>query len=398
MRVVILNWSGGENDPFTFFSEQLALRLHALGHQAHIIPLSVSTGPVLAEMHARLGVDLAVTWQGIGSAITPAGQPETLWETLQIPLLCLHGDHPCYNPANHQQGSPYLLHIYPSASFANAANRLIPRQWPGYVVETPNWFAQLDEPLRFEGEYFVFPKNIQHLDSIREDWKTRVDPSVRPMLMRMATQIEAAYLAGNTVNHHEVILDELPHDLAKVVRAGHANREIADVVFTLSGELDRVHRNVAAAFVLDTLTDTPIRIYGRGWERYQAKQNPLHEFHAASTLADSRFQFSSVYGILDVAPSNDTLHDRTLRAAKFGAGLLISSGWRRDEPIHRDHAGLFFNGNPDELRARVAAVRDDPSAHRERVRSFGNSLESTFSFDQFFDRVISLFHERGITV
>jgi hypothetical protein len=398
MRVVILNWSGGENDPFTFFSEQLALRLNALGHQTLIMPLSPTTGQALAEMHVRVGVDLAVTWQGIGSAMAPEGQRETIWEALRIPLLCLHGDHPCYNPANHQQGSPYLLHIYPSASFANAANRLIPRQWPGVVVETPNWFARLDEPLQFEGDYFVFPKNIQHLDSIREDWKTRVDPSVRDLLMRMATQIEAAYRAGNLVNHHEVILDELPHDLAKVVRAGQANREISDVVFTLSGELDRVHRNVAAAFVLDTLTDTPIRIYGRGWERHQAKQNPLHEFYPASKLEDSRFQFSSAYGILDVAPSNDTLHDRTLRAVTFGAGLLISSGWRREEPIHREHAGLFFNGNPDELRARVAAVRDDPAAHRERVREFGNALESAFSFDQFFDRVLSLFRDRGITV
>ena len=398
MRFVILNWSGGENDPFTYFSGQLTQRLLALGHEAHTIPFSASVGQELAERHARVGIDMAVAWQGIGSDITPVGQHKTIWELLQIPLLCLHGDHPCYNPLNHQQGSPYPLHIYPSQSFVDAANRLIPRQWPGHLEEIPNWFTRPDEPLTFEGDYFVFPKNFQHLDHIREDWKSRVDSSVYPLLTRMASAIEAAYLAGNSVNHHEVILDELSEDLAKVVRAGHASQAISDVVFKLSGELDRVHRNVAAAFVLDTLTDTPIRIYGRGWERYEARRNPLHEFHPARSLVDSRFQFSSSYGILDVAPANDILHDRTLRSMMFGAGFLISSAWRREEPIHQAHAGLFFNGYADELRTRVAAVRDDPVAHRERARSLGHAFESAFPFDRFLERVIELFRERGIRV
>lgn len=396
MRFVILNWSGGENDPFTFFSEQLARRLRALGHQAQIVPMDGSVGKTIYEAHSTVGVDMAITWQGIGSDLTPAGSPRTIWEMLQIPLLCLHGDHPCYNPQNHHQGSPYLLHLYPSDSFADAANRLIRGQWPGHVMVTPIWFTPPDEPLTFEGDYFVFPKNLHHLDDIREEWRARVDPSVYPLLDRLAHAIETAYLTGNSVNHHEVILNELPRPAADLVRAGCADDAINKLVLTLSLELDRVHRNVAAAFVLDTLTDTPIRIYGRGWQRYAVRGNPLHEFRPGLNLADSRGQFSSSYGILDVAPSNDTLHDRTLRAMLFSSGFLISSAWRRTEPIHQEHAGLFFNGNPDELRARVAAIRDDPVAHRERVRSFRQAFESRFSFDRLLEGVLAVFRERGI--
>lgn len=398
MRIIILNWSGGENDPFTYYSLQLQRKLQVLGHEVYIVPFAGPVGQSLYELHTQVGIDMAVSWQGIGSTIAPTGRSETLWELLRIPLLCLHGDHPCYNPANHQQGSPYVQHVYPSASFANAANRLIPRQWPALPEEIPIWFTAPDDPLHFDGDYFVFPKNFQHIDHIREEWKTRANASTLAVLERMAKTIESVYLAGNVVNHHEVILDELPRELAQRVRAGDVDEALRTLVFTVSRELDRVHRNIAAAFVLDVLVDTPIRIYGRGWEHYAAKGNPLHEFHPARTLADARHQFSSSYGILDVAPSNDTLHDRSFRAMMFGAGLLISSAWRRNEAIHQDHADLFFNGDPDELRAKVAAVRADPQLHRERASAFGRAFETEFTLHRFLERVVGEFRARGINL
>ena len=387
MRIAILNWSGGENDPFTYYSRQLQRQLVALGHSAQLLPLDESLGRVLLPQHRRAPYDLAFTWQGLGSAIRPAGESRTLWELLGIPLVCLQGDHPCYMPPNHEQSSRHLLHFYPCPSFARDANRLIPRDWPGIEFEPPNYVVDRPPPANYEGDYFVFPKNLQPVEELREQWRARYDTSWNALLAAGADEIIRAFHAGNRVHHQELILDLLPAPIPSQVRAGGADPAVAALVFELGRELDRVYRNTAAAFVIDTLAHVPIRVNGRGWERFAARGNPNHQFYPFGSVADGAAQFSSAYGILDVAPVRDLLHDRVWRAMRHGCGFLSGTAWREGEPIHDGFADLFFSGNADELASKAEQVMRDPAAHRQRTADFTTVYDAVFTFPDFVEQI-----------
>ena len=81
-----------------------------------------------------------------------------------------------------------------------------------------------------------------------------------------------------------------------------------------------------------------------------------------------------------------------------GAGFLVSSAWRHDEPIHQEFAELFFSGAPGELAARVNRVRQDPDGHRARVRMFAEVFDAVFPMANFVDRIRYHAAERGFSL
>jgi hypothetical protein len=395
MRIILLNWSEGENDPFSYFNQQFQQQLVALGHEAYIVPLNDLLSATMHEICATVTIDLVFTWQGLGSAIGDPATGHTLWAQLGIPLVCLHGDHPCYNPANHQQSSHHLLHVYLLPTFARDANRLIQRDRPALFEALPNFFQASEARPELRGDYFVLPKNLTPLADIRRGWKARHTDATYRLLCSGAEAIEHEYCHGNLRDHHEVILDVLSAPIPELVRAGRADASIAEVVFALDRELDQVHRNVASEFVIESLPDVPIRVYGRGWEHFASRGNPYHTFTPFDRVVDGDSQFLSALGIIDIAPLNGSLHDRTLRAMRKGAGFLVSSTWRHNEPIHDEFAALFFSGNESDLRAKVHAVRLDPEGHRARVRMFTEVFDAVFTFSDFMRRIQIHGAERG---
>jgi len=398
MRIAIVNWSGGANDPFSYFSRQLQRQLEALGHEPHILALDATLPTTLLALHRAAPVHLAFTWQGLGSALRPDGYAHTLWALLGIPLVCLHGDHPCYNPANHQQSSPHLFHLYTCPSFARDANRLIRREWPAFSEGIVNFVADQPPPAAYAGDHFVFPKNLEHPEALRARWREQEAAPDYEALCVLADAITEQVVRGGPVDHHELMLELLPAPIPALVRAGEATPDLAALVFRLGRELDRVYRNVLAAHVVDALPHVPIRVNGSGWERHAARGNPNHQFRPHGVVADGTAQFHSAYGILDVAQASDTLHDRMLRAMRHGAGFLAGTSWRAGEPIHDGFAELFFDGSAEALATKAERVMADPEAHRARAAMFTQVFDAVFPFSAFIERVRGRVAARGFTL
>ena len=396
MRIVILNWADGENDPFTYFCEQLRSRLQALGHDAAVLRLDGNTGLVLADLHQRIGLDFAICWQGLGSQLRLTGSTQTVWEMLDLPLLSFHSDQPAYNPANHQQPSKHLFNIYPSHAFATDANTLIPREWPAIVEILPNFFAAPEgETPAFEGDFFVFPKNITPVEVMKARWRERLERNTAELLCLGADRIAEQFRRDHRINHHDVILDLLPAPMSELVRTGRVDPATAKTVFGIKRELDPVYRNTVSGFIIDALAHVPIRVNGRGWDLYAARNNPHHTFQEFGSLADGEYQFRSMYGILDAAPGADLLHDRVARAMVRGTGFLSSVAFRHGEPIYEEFRPLFFSGDADELAARAEAVMADPETHRARVRMFNEVYDAVFPFGDFVRRLVGHMQARG---
>ena len=69
MKIALLNWSAGENNPLTPFNEKLKLEFEHCGRDVVIVPLN-SLDSSFYQSIARLkedGLDFAISWQGVGS-------------------------------------------------------------------------------------------------------------------------------------------------------------------------------------------------------------------------------------------------------------------------------------------------------------------------------------------
>lgn len=381
MSIVIINWRGGENDPFSYFSACMKRAIERMGRPVHIVNLDNSTISTLADL-SNNGIDFVILWQGIGLHLGATdNSAATVWETLKVPVLCYHGDHPCHMPAHHKAISPWVQHIYGTASFALFANAYIARDSSATFFPTPVWFTDGIKG-QFAGDFFVFPKNIDDLDSTLNAWREASQPLVASFLLGAADAIISEFRNGNRTNHHAIIDGMLSEDVLAALCEDLKSTALA-VRVHIHMLLDKIHRNAVAEHVLNDLKDVPIKIYGRGWERFQLRQNRYHEFLSFDAMSDNAFQFASQYGIVDAAPVHDSLHDRTLRAMSNRSGFLMGSNWSYETFLGGDYGDLFFDGAEGVLRARAERVMQSPVAHRAQCCDFARHYQQHFSLFNF---------------
>lgn len=378
MSVVIVNWGNGENDPFTYFSARMKAIFEEMGQPARIISVNDRFFHELAAANEK-GLDFALTWQGLGSKLGFAGDHDTpIWDHLKIPLICYHGDHPCHMPSNHKATSPWIRHVYASGSFAAFANVYIPRKVGARFYQSLAMFADGVKG-RFEGDYFVFPKNLDDLDTTLGEWRHVSQRRASAFLLEAADAIIGEFRSGNARNHHAIVESMLTADVLEMLYEEFDNRSELAVRMHIHSLLDKIHRNAVSEHIVKELRDVPLRIYGRGWERFKRMRNPRHEFLTFGAISDNAFQFASNYGILDAPPIHDILHDRTLRAIRNKAGFLAGVNWPCETMLGRSYDELFFDGRAGALRERAERVMQSPRAHRELCCDFGQRYNQTFS-------------------
>lgn len=381
MSIVIINWRGGENDPFTYFSKCMKQALELMGRPTHIVDLDNTVMNKLAVL-SNQRIDFVILWQGLGLQLgATKANSASVWDQLRVPVLCCHGDHPCHMPDNHNAASPWVQHIYAAASFATFANTYLPRASSATFFPTPAWFPDGVKG-RFEGNFFVFPKNLDDLDATLNGWRDMSPQRLAGFLLEAADAIIGEFRNGNRTNHHDIIDGLLTPEVMAALCQELQNPELP-VRVHIHMLLDKIHRNAVAEHVVDDLRDVPLKVYGRGWERFRLRQNPNHEFLSFDAMSDNAFQFASQYGIIDAAPIHDSLHDRTLRAMGNRSGFLMGSNWAYESFLGGEYGDLFFDGAAGTLRGQAERVMQSPEAHRAQCADFARHYQSHFSLFRF---------------
>jgi hypothetical protein len=373
MKIGIINWKEGETDPFTVFSLTLREEFEKWGREVVIIPYAKEIGTHLPAARAQ-GLDFVVTWQGLGSRLRRDGAEVCLWDEWQLPLFCLHGDHPCQNPANHFAGSRYVRHFYSAASFTRYANRHFPRVHAGLTFKVPLLHRRQRAP-ELSGDFFVFAKNITEPTVTIERWRQQMPPPLLQVMMDCAEVVRSGLSKGQVIDPHaalDEILAAAPWFRLEPRPGPDANSQF----HFLHHEVNMLYRNLLAVNVLAELKDVPLRVVGRGWERYAARAPACHTFAPPRTVANSEDLFLSRWGIVDVAPAPDSLHDRTLRSLAREGAFLSGSNLAFANGIADDCGPLFFDAAPASLRSRAEQVMQDPAGHRERCEAFSRAYRS----------------------
>jgi hypothetical protein len=384
MKVVILNWKEGENDPFTVVNSTIRQHLQACGKNVDVIEISDADWAARLADLASNGVEFAFTWQGLGSPATVGDRGESLWERLKIPLICVHGDHPSHMPANHQLDSRYCFHLYTNADSARYSNRYFRRKRGASVIDIP----QLHHEPRLQqrnGDYFVVAKNIYDPILTEKAWQEKLEKRIFDAYMMAAETLKARIARERYVEIHDALDDLIAQrgmewlDPAVNLTAYHAYHSQLDHHL-------RSHKTVTA---VTALRDFPVRVYGRGWDRIARTAPASHVFMPGRNMADSQELYYTRFGLVDVSPSR-ALHDRTRRAMVNGTGFLSNANL---EDCFADIARfdpLFFSFGDNGLPKKCAAVMQDPEGHRALAEEFADTYHNRFHFRDFVNRLDTL--------
>jgi hypothetical protein len=381
MKVVILNWKGGENDPFSVVNATIGQHLRACGKNVEVLEITDGDWPArLAEL-APAGVEFAFTWQGLGSRATVGEGGESLWDHHKIPLICIHGDHPSHMPLNHQLESRYCFHLYANAEAARYSNRHFRWARSASMVDIP----LLHREPRLEqraGDYFVVVKNITDPPLTERFWQQRYEKRVFDAYMMAAETLKARLVRDNYVAIHDV-LDELIAE-HKLEWLGPAANLVG--YHDYHSQLDHYLRSHKIVSAVTALREFPVRIYGRGWERVAQGAPAAHVFERGRNMADSQDLFYTRYGLVDVSPSKG-LHDRTRRAMANGGAFLSSANLEDSFADIERLESLFFSFRTSELPEKCAAVVRDPDAHLEIAQQFAHAYHNRYHFKDFVNRI-----------
>lgn len=382
MKIALLTWSEGENDPFTPFNQTLKDEFAQCGREAVLVKIDQEMVGELWKLK-QTGLDFAVTWQGLAVNAVGSDSDKSIWDEWQIPLFCIHGDHPSQMLENHNSCSKYVRHLYGVSSFAHYANRHINRDKPALMFKMP-FLNQKKIKTALTGDYFVFAKNLDDTLTILESWRNRFPPQLVNLLTSCAILITES-LQNNSITDHHALIDEVLNNenLSVLVKLNIGWADEVAVFHWIHQELNKFYRNILAEQILTELKDIPLRIYGRGWERYSAIRNSMHEFHAPMLAKDSEELYYSNFGIVDVAPTFDAIHDRTLRAMACQGGFLIGSNWPHAELVGDTKRDLFFDSRPGQLLKRCEHVMNDPNGHHEKCIDFSMNYQRWASHFEF---------------
>lgn len=385
MNIILVNWKHGENNPFSYFNQHLKYLFEEFGCLVNIVELDEQIGENIARLNRARKVNLAITHQGLGSNLQVVETNRLLWEELNIKLVCLHGDHPCHAPLNHSIDSPYVLHTYSIPAFSAYANRYFQRRFPAIFLGLPSMFSFNETVHKREGDYFVFPKNLDDLDTIYNEWKRSLPVFLSEFLIFTANEITNNYKLGDPKEHHDIINECIERiDLEEfLTKLNIVNR--ADYFHMLHAALDKIYRNTITQCVIEELKDIPLHINGRGWDRFLKNKYKWHTYNSFGEIQFGDKQFYSNYGIIDVTPHRSCLHDRTMRALAHRGSFLSNSKATFMDAKGISFSSLFYSGLPNDLREKAEAVMKSPQSHLDRCKEISLVINREQPFEKFYN-------------
>lgn len=383
MKIIILNWTKGNNDPFTYGNNLIAQYLQENGRPARVLDIETPNLANALQAEKETGIDFVLTCQGFGSDFQIAGKDNkqvSMWSHLGIPLICVHADHPSIMPDHHTLESPLCKHLYYDEDACLFSNQYFRSAISASMTCTCPLDVYSPSAEKPEGKYFVLMKNLEHPDALEKQWKTMLSPAFFAFFMRVVEQVKALVLTSTHFVDFHAILDKAIADDA-TMRALH-HKENHHALFLWHRHLDLYVRHFKSVELLKRLREYPVRVFGKGWDIEKAKANNNHTFHDGVDMAASKKLYYSEYGILDVSPFRG-LHDRSLRAIYNRTAFLSDADISRKFPGFPDYAEVFYNFSGETLEARCENIMRNPQKYRDLAIAFSKEYQIVNPANEF---------------
>jgi hypothetical protein len=222
---------------------------------------------------------------------------------------------------------------------------------------------------------------------IFENWKKTL-PDIFYISLRNASEaIIDNYKLGNPVNHQDLIVKSIKICDIELISKTSVNLNESKIWHYIFQQTDKIYRNAASQLVVEELADFPLLINGRGWDYFSQNASKHHRFSNINLVKDADTQFNTLYGIIDVVPHKNSLHDRTLRAIAHSSGFLSNSQIDFNIELGKSFPDIFYSGIRDNIRLKAENVINDPEYHINNCQEFGALHDSRYSFTNFIDKI-----------
>lgn len=373
-NIIIIDWKGSENNALSYFNKSLKVMFEEQGYPAKLITLDDKFGANLLEEINR-GINFVFSFQGLGlECYLNSDKTQTVWDLKNVPFITFHGDHPSHNLDAHKLYGKFIKHIYSTPSFSYFANKYIERDCQALAFQLPCIFKE-ERVSAFEKNKFVLLKNYADpIDLTRERIKGyRTD--LCEFIMGAAESIISAMDNDVNFDHHLYIEREINE------RFFNSDICAGEIRFGLHKILDHVYRLYATKKIVMELSNVPIDIYGYGWEQFKTPVGSKINFYSGLDASNSGRLFETNYGILDVAPTFDSLHDRTIRSCCKRTSFITTGKWASVlMPEFENLMPAFKNNN---FLCAVERIMSNPGEHLEICNHFAEKLKSRFSAADF---------------
>jgi hypothetical protein len=379
MKVVILNWSEAENNPFEFSSKNYAELLKQSGREVVMLELTDKNWREQLNDLKADGIEFVISFQGLGTNLYFNGK--NFWDLIKLPIVCLHGDHPCHWPQNQNLDSRYCLHLYANAEWAQYANQHFHKKFAA-SVGARSLFPP--EPLeeKPQGDFFVMAKNIKPPEIFEKHWKTDHPAHVsKAMLGASAMLRDVLRSSEKYVRIHELIDAYVESENLDFMKAK------VNPVFSHSvhSQLDFYVRNLNSVRALEELHDVPVKVYGKGWDRLPLPHSSKHTFHLGLSTEDSRTLYNSRFGLIDISPAQG-LHDRAKRAMSNKSSFSCNADMDFQYEAGR-FPSIFFKLRESGLRQTAEVIMADPVGHRAACSDFATLYQTLHQPQDFLTRI-----------
>ena len=385
MKVVIINWSKGENDPFTIYSGHLKNALIEHGKVVEVIDCGQSgwTRQML-QLHQQ-GVEFVITFQGIVSGVKVIKDSNEIffWDLLRVPLIALHGDHPCHEPMNHMLERNYCLHQYSNPDFARYSDQHFRKKFGAKFFTWPIIYREdrLDTAVQ---NCFVIVKNIKDPSEFELDWRTQE---------KQGNEFSKYCLAASELLRSKIrkmsYLDIHKEIDALIEQEGWSLLSLEENVrayHQFHSKLDYYFEGYKSIVALEEVRDFPVKIYGRGWDIARKAASPSHEFCQPKKMADSQSIFYTSYGLIDIAPSR-CITDRARRAMANKQPFISNASIQGQLGDFDDFENLFFDIRPGQLHGLCDRIVSNVEGHKETSLHFARFYDRKYPDMYFIDQL-----------
>jgi hypothetical protein len=212
------------------------------------------------------------------------------------------------------------------------------------------------------------------------------------VLLESSQAIIDNYKSGDLIDHHHVINSVVSSNQIDLIIDTNSNLTRAKVLHYIHQQTDKIYRNAVSELVIDELHDLPLHINGRGWERVIKNASKFHLFSEFNNVTEGDYQFYSNYGIIDVVPTRQSLHDRTLRALAHGCGFLSNSRQNFNDILGDSFSSCFYSGIKHDLRSKAEFVMSNQEQHVNFSLQFRKAFENHLPFSDFISFIKRVSH------
>lgn len=352
--------------------------------------IDLSDQDALQRLGAALNggkVDFAFGLQGVGSRLE-ANDGENLWLAARTPFLSLHYDHPCYNPVNHINDSPYVANFYFFPSFLETKQRYLPSaQINGLlpfelmvVPERPKLFFP-QKPIKL-----LFMKTGASLDEPLRQLNSLIPPLRDAIFDRLAL----------TVKDPNLQICDLVQDIFDghgLVREDHHQ-----LFWGIAQMMDiYIRRKRAIDFVNWIKLQKGAIIVGDGWD-FIDRDGVQAEFRPAMPTEQAFALYGQTQFVCNTNPyGRDIIHERILHGMLMWCNVITDSNAWLDHDMASFPAIRRFDWNQD-LDTQIQPVLANKAAAVQAVHTSRRDTYEKFQRRHMIGMVLQAGHEIAATL